>query len=317
MKVLSEGGTIGVVAPAAPVRNRSDLIRAEAFWTERGYKVKLSDRLFEKAGYFAGDAVLRADALSAMFADPDVDAVSSLWGGSGSTLMIPRIDWGVVRKNPKPFVGRSDITSLHIAFARYAPMTTFYGPGYAQVAPAQPSAFTQEHLLAALTKTEPLGRLPTHPDDGFIQTLSAGTASGVLAGGCLWPLCKTIGTDWQPNFRDKILFIEEVDEPPWSIDMHLTHLHQGGLLDGVAGIALGRFVNCEWSPSRAEMPSEFALEEVLERHFACLKVPVIYRVPCGHELDTLTLPLGEEATIEHGRLSITSSPFSAPAGPHP
>ncbi len=306
---LAPGATIGVVAPAAPVHNRSDVLRGIAFWERHGFRVQLSDYLFDRTGYFAGDARVRASAVEAMFRNPEVDAVQALWGGSGSTLMIPHIDWTVIRENPKPFIGRSDITSLHLAFARYARMPTFYGPGLNQVAPAEASAFTQDHLLRALTATEPLGLLPRHPKDGFVQVLSQGKASGELAGGCLWPLCKSIGTDWQPDFRGKIVFLEEVDEPPWSIDAHLTHLKQAGLLRDVAGVAIGRLVNCEWSKARAEMPSEFSLEDVLERHFSELGVPVLYRIPCGHEPDTLTLPLGVRATIDGDALSIDEPVF--------
>lgn len=308
LSALSPGGTIGVLAPAAPVHNRSDVLRGIAFWEQQGYRVKLSDRLFDRTGYFAGDAKARASALEAMFRDPEIDVVQALWGGSGSTLMIPHIDWTVIRDNAKPFIGRSDITSLHLAFARYASFPTFYGPGLGQIAPAEPSAFTQEHLLRALSMTEPLGLLPHHPKDRFVQMLSPGTASGDLAGGCLWPLCKSIGTDWEPDLRGKIVFLEEVDEPPWSIDAHLTHLRQAGLFNEIAGIAIGRLVNCEWSKARAEMPSEFSLEDVLERHFGELGVPVLYRVPCGHEPDTLTLPLGVQATIDDDGLSI-DKPF--------
>jgi muramoyltetrapeptide carboxypeptidase len=309
LNALTPGGTVGVVAPAAPIHNRSDVLRGIAFWEGHGFRVKLSESLFSRTGYFAGEASARASALEAMFRDPEVDAVQAMWGGSGSTLMIPHIDWAVIRENPKPFIGRSDITSLHLAIARYAQFPTLYGPGFGQVAPVEPSAFTQQHLLRALTLTEPLGLLPRHPKDGFIQILSPGKASGELAGGCLWPLCKSIGTDWQPDFRGKIVFLEEVDEPPWSIDAHLTHLKQAGLFKDIAGVLIGRLVNCEWSNSRAEMPSEFSLEEVLERHFGDLGVPVLYRLPCGHEGDTLTLPLGVRASIHGEAVSIEKSIF--------
>ena len=309
LRALPAGGTVGVVAPAAPVHNRSDVLRGTAFWEHHGFCVKLSDSLFHRSGYFAGDARVRAAALTSMFRDPEIDAVQVLWGGSGSTVMIPYLDWTVIGANPKPFVGRSDITSLHLAFARYAKYPTFYGPGLGHIAPANPSAFTQENLVRALTGLEPLGALPRHPKDPFVQVLSPGKASGVLAGGCLWPLCKSIGTEWQPDFRGKIVFLEEVDEPPWSIDAHLTHLKQAGLFEYIAGVVIGRLLNCEWSKDRAEMPSEFSLEEVLERHFGDLGVPVLYRVPCGHEPDTLTLPLGARATINDDAFSIDEIVF--------
>lgn len=304
LQSLNPGATIGIVAPAAPVQNRSDVARGVAFWESHGFFVRLPEQLFERAGYFAGEARARARLFEAMFADPEIAVVQALHGGFGSTLMIPHIDWSIIAANPKPFIGRSDITALHLAIARYTGLPTFYGPGLTQVAPAETSAFTQSELLRALTGTGARGAFPSHPKDGFIQRLAPGRASGVVAGGCLWPLCKSIGTDWQPDFRGKIVFLEEVGEPPWSIDAHLTHLRQAGLLDGIAGLVIGRLVDCEWSSSRAEMPSEYSLEDVLERHAAELGVPAFYRLPCGHEPDTVTLPLGARATIDGDALII-------------
>jgi len=308
---LAPGTLNGVVAPAAPVQNRSAVLRGTRFWEERGFRVTLAPGLSEKSGYFAGAAAERAATLNAMFADPEVGAIHTLWGGYGSTQLIPFLDWNAIRANPKPFIGRSDITSLHLALTHFAGMVSFYGPGLAHVAPAEASTFAQEGLIKALTQKAPLGPLPRHPKDGFLRVLTPGRATAPLAGGCLWPLCKSIGTPWQPDLRGKIFFWEEIGEPPWSIDAHLTHLKQAGVLEGIAGVVIGRLVDCEWSAKRAEMPSEFALEEVLEAHFLELDVPVLYGVPVGHENDALTLPLGVRATIDGEHLSIDESAFAA------
>src|SRR5262245_58374734 len=112
---LKPGATIGVAAPAAPVQNRSAVLRGVRFWEERGVRVKLGEALFAKHGYLAGAAQERAASLTALFADPEVDAVHTLWGGYGSTALIPYLDWNTIRANPKPFIGRSDVTSLHLA----------------------------------------------------------------------------------------------------------------------------------------------------------------------------------------------------------
>jgi muramoyltetrapeptide carboxypeptidase len=309
LRPIGKGATIGIVAPAAPVLNRSDVLRGIEFWREHGVKTKLACKLFERHGYHTGPAEARAAALNAFFAAPDVDAIQVVWGGFGSTELIPHLDWDLIRANPKPLVGRSDVTALHLAFARFAGYSTFYGPGLVNAAPAEPSAFTQSGLVAALTRVEPLGTLPRHPKDGFTRMLSPGRAAGRLAGGCLWPLCKAIGTPWQADLEGKIFFFEEIGEPPWSIDAHLTHLKQSGVLDGIVGVVIGRMVDCEWSPARAVMPADVPLEDVLEAHFGGLDIPVLYGLPIGHEPDTLTIPLGVQAVLEGGNLHLTQSPF--------
>jgi muramoyltetrapeptide carboxypeptidase len=166
----------------------------------------------------------------------------------------------------------------------------------ADIAPPRGSDFTADALVRALSG--PVGTVPRHPADSEVFTLSSGRVSAPVVGGCLWPLCKSIGTAWQPDLRGKIFFFEEVGEPPWSIDAHLTHLSQAGLLDGVAGVVVGRLVDCDWSERRPESPNNLSLDEVLERHLAPLGVPVLLGVPVGHEKDTATIPLGVTGILD-------------------
>ncbi len=296
--VLPPGGTVGVVAPASPIHARSDLLRGTRRWEAAGFKVKISPQVFAQDGFLAGSDEARAEALMAMFADPQIDAVQVVHGGYGSTKIIQHLDFNIIQRNPKPFVGRSDITALHLAMARHAGLVTFYGPGLADMAAPRGSEFTAAAVQHALTTCDALGPLPLHPQDGFLRALAPGQVTAPVAGGCLWPLCKSIGTPWQPDLRDKVFFFEEVGEPPWSMDAHLTHLTQAGVLDGVAGVVIGRLKHCEWSEGRPEYPSNLSLDEVLDRHFAHRGVPVLHGIPVGHEADTLTIPLGVAVTLE-------------------
>lgn len=302
---LEPGAIIGVVAPASTPMRRSDLARGQAFWESRGFRVRVEPQTLERDGYLAGPAARRAEVLQALFADPAVAAVHVAGGGFGSTQLIPHLDFERIARTPKAFIGRSDITALHLALQRQAGLVTFYGPGLASVAPPTGSRFAEEGLLRALTTRGPLGRLPPHPDDAFVQTVRGGRASGPLLGGCLWPLGKAVGTPWAPDLDGAIFFFEETDEPPWSIDAHLTHLEQAGVLERVAGVVVGRMVNCDWSASRPEYPSNLTLDEVLERHFAHRAIPCLYGLPVGHEPQTLTLPLGVQATLDASAGTLT------------
>ncbi|HCT81528.1 MAG TPA: LD-carboxypeptidase [Micromonosporaceae bacterium] len=301
--MLPAGGMVGVVAPAASVFGRSVVTRGIRAWEARGFRVKVFEQVFQRDGYFAGSDRERAEAFQQAFDDPSVDVVQVIHGGYGSTRLIEHLDFDKIAASGKAFVGRSDLTALHLAIARFAGLVTFYGPGMADIAPPRGSDFTADALVRALTGA--VGTVPQHPEDNQVFTLSPGRVSAPIVGGCLWPLCKTIGTPWQPDLDGKIFFLEEVGEPPWSIDAHLTHLAQTGMLNGVAGVVVGRLVDCDWSDRRPESPNNLSLDEVLERHLTPLGVPVLIGVPVGHERDTATIPLGIEGVLDASAGTLT------------
>ena len=129
MRPLPKGGTIGVAAPASPYDARSDVLRGVEWWESQGYRVKLAEGTFARDDYVAGGAEQRAADLNALFADPGVDVVQALQGGYGSAQVIPYLDFDAIGANPKPFVGFSDITALHVAIGLRTGMPTFYGNG--------------------------------------------------------------------------------------------------------------------------------------------------------------------------------------------
>ena len=130
-KPLPDGGTIGVVAAASPHEGKSEVYRGVEWWESHGYHVKLGDGVFAIDDYVAGDPEQRAADLNALFADPEVDVVQVLQGGYGSAQLIPHIDFDVIAANPKPFIGYSDITALHVAIRQRTGLATLYGYGLA------------------------------------------------------------------------------------------------------------------------------------------------------------------------------------------
>src|SRR5256885_10710864 len=175
MKPLPTGGTIGVAAPASPYDARSEVLRGVEWWESKGYRVKLAPNVFARDDYVAGDARDRAQDLNDLFADPEVDVVQALQGGYGSAQTIPHLDFDAIAANPKPFVGFSDITALHVAIHRRTGLPTFYGNGLIGVGSAEGTDFTRERLLAVL-RDEAGGEGPPHPaaPDGPAPTRRAG-----------------------------------------------------------------------------------------------------------------------------------------------
>lgn len=293
---LPPGGTIGIVSPASPYTLYSDVLRGIAWWEARGFQIRLAEGALARTDYVAGSPELRARDLMTMFSDPTIHAIQCLRGGYGSAQVIPHLDFQIIAQNPKPFIGFSDITALHTAILRFANLATFYGPSLTQAATM--SEFTAERLLKVLSG-ETTGPFPRNPDDPFVRALAPGRASGQLVGGCLSDLVHTLGTPWEFNLDDAIFVFEEVGSSPHGIDRVLLHLTQAGKFERVRGIVIGDLTECEWSEGGGSpFPRTKVLEEMLEERLGSLGVPVLYRLPFGHDSQFATVPLGVQATLD-------------------
>jgi muramoyltetrapeptide carboxypeptidase len=303
-KPLPDGGTIGVAAPASGFENRSDVLRGVEWWEERGYRVKLGEHVFERDDYVAGDERDRAADLLAMFADPEVDVVQSLQGGYGSAQTIPHLDFDAIAAGPKPFVGYSDITALHVAIRQRAGLATIYGYGLVGMGAKDGTDFSRDRLLQVL-RGQGAGDVPRDPDDPYVRAISGGKVTAPLVGGCLWLLLQTMGTPWEIELEGSIFFFEDYDAPPWYVDGMLTQLSHAGKLAGVRGVVVGDMEKCDWSEARPEWPRTRSIEDVLEQHLEPLGVPVVYKLPLGHGKHLAALPLGVTATLDADARTLT------------
>jgi len=314
VKPLPPGGTIGVAAPASPYDARSEVLRGVEWWESQGYRVKLAPHVYARDDYVAGDARERAADLNVLFADPEVDVVQALQGGYGSAQTIPYLDFDAIAANPKPFVGFSDITALHVAIHRRTDMPTFYGNGLVGVGSAEATEFTRQRLLEVL-RGEAAGEVPPDPDDPYVRAIRDGSVTAPLVGGCLWLLMQTMGTPWEVDFDGAILFFEDYKAPPYYVDGILTQLHHAGKLENVAGVVVGEMKDCDWGDLRpaSDWARSRSLEDVLEEHLGPLGVPVLYRLPLGHGKHLASIPLGVRYTLDadRRRLTLDESPFRA------
>jgi len=306
MKPLPPGGTIGVAAPASPYDSRSEVLRGVEWWESQGYKVKLAPHVYDRDDYVAGDAQDRAADLNALFADPEVDVVQALQGGYGSAQAIPYLDFDAIAANPKPLVGFSDITALHVAVRQRAGFPTFYGNGLVGVGDPEVSKFTRERLLDVLTG-DATGPVPPNPDDPYTRALGGGSVTAPLVGGCLWLLMQTLGTPWEIELEGAIFFFEDYKAPPYYIDGQLTQLRHAGKLDNVVGVVVGEMEGCDWGDLRpaSDWARSRSLEDVLEEHLEPLGVPVLYRLPLGHGKHLASIPLGVRYTLDADRRTLT------------
>jgi len=303
---LNHGDTIGIVAPASAPIDAKAIDRSVKVLQSLGFKVKLGKHLRKKQGFLAGSDEERLGDLMSMFRDPEVKAILCVRGGYGTARLLPLLDYKVIRANPKIFVGYSDITSLHCAFLKKANLVTFHGPMlHSDFCKKDMPDFTLQSFLNTLTQPYAAGSI-CKTYHGKISVLRRGKASGRLLGGNISLLCTTLGTPYQPSFKKKILFLEDLDEAPYRFDRMLTHLLNAGVLQQVAGVAVGLNRNCIDPQAKKRKQYWQTVEDVLKERLAPLKVPVVAGLPCGHVPLNATLPMGVQAELDgtNGDLTI-------------
>lgn len=320
-RMLRPGDTVALIAPSSPIYRNNEtpaaiIQRARRKLHEAGLRTVVGEHAHDAYGYLAGHDNDRARDIMAAFTDPNVDGIICLGGGYGSPRLLDMLDYDLIARHPKAFVGYSDITALHCAIGNRAGMFTFHGlMGWdlaAQpktTAEARANNFTWENFLLAVMNAEPLGELPARApwQREPLHTVVPGTAAGPLTGGNLSLLSATLGTPFEVDTTGKIVLIEDVGEAPYRIDRMLTHLRLAGKLDAAAGFIFAEWTNCEPDPGRPSL----TLQQVLADIVAPLGKPTIAGLAAGHGPGRLTLPLGVEVRVEADastpRLIVTES----------
>ncbi len=302
---LKPGDLVGIVAPGGHTDDDA-IARAVTNIEALGLRVKLGANLREVRGNYAGSIGQRLDDLHGMFLDREVRAIWAIRGGSGSISLLASIDYALIRANPKILIGYSDITALHLAIYRHAGLVTFHGP----VASSRLSDYARTHLQAVLMAPQPSHTIPMALENSqkdelaphfAIRTVHGGQATGRLIGGNLSMVSALAGTKYAADFRNSIVFLEEVDEAPYRIDRMMTQLQLSQGFEHAAGLMLGVFENC--GPPD-EDPS-LTLEQTLDQHLQPLTIPAVYGYSFGHIRDQFTLPVGVMATLDTERQTLT------------
>jgi len=290
-RALKPGGTIAVIAPASPVP-KEQLEKSVDRLARFGFQVKLGESVGKEYGYLSGRDELRAKDVNQMFADPDVDAIFCLRGGYGTPRILDLLDYPLIRKNPKIFVGYSDITALHQAIHKNTGLVTFHGPMVSELA-TDHNELNWPLLFKLISETDPLGEY-FDPPGMFQYSIHKGLASGRLVGGNLSLLVSLLGTPYEVDPRGKILFIEDVGEQPYKIDRMLTQLRLAGNLEQAEGILFTDFSGINLD---SEKPS-LSVREVLEDIISPLGIPSYHGLKVGHCQPNLTLPIGARACLD-------------------
>jgi len=301
-KRLKAGQTVALISPSSGL-TMDQINKAVDNMNSLGLKPKLGKFADRSNGFLAGTDAQRVEDIHWAFTDPSIDAVWCLRGGYGLSRILPQIDFAKIRGNPKPFIGYSDITALHVAIHQRTGLVTFHGP----VATSTLSDYTKDHVIKTLFNGTAPDKISISPDNAVntnllykTQVITSGKARGQLIGGNLSLLTAEAGTPFAlKDVRGKILFTEDVGEKPYRIDRMFVQLKQSVDLRSCAGIALGIFADCdapEGSPT---------VIDVVKDQFSNLGIPVMYGLSFGHIRDQFTLPLGVKAELDTASATVT------------
>ena len=303
-KRLAKGDTVAVIAPSSGVTPES-FEKALRNLDDFGFKTKAGKYARARNGFLAGTDKERLNDLHQAFSDAEVKAVWCVRGGYGASRFLPELDFKLIKKNPKIFIGYSDITALHTAIYQNTGLVTFHGP----VAASTYSDYSKNHVVNVLMNPSTPYKVELSPANVAkesnlfkTETITRGKCRGELIGGNLSLLTALAGTPFAlRNMKGKLLFIEDVGEQPYRIDRMLTQLRQSVDLRQLAGIALGVFEDCNPKDATASQ----SLIEVLKDRLGDLGIPVIYGLSFGHIRDQFTLPVGIEAELDTEKATMT------------
>ena len=292
-KRLKQGDRVGVVAPAGPV-DRKTLEQGLRVLKRMGFCPVLAEHIYAKDRYLAGTDAQRTEDLHDFFRNPDISGIFCARGGYGVNRVLSRLDPSIIRKNPKVFVGSSDITLLILFFVQQCSLVTFHGPMVAGNFGRYLMTKSKRQFGKILLGNKTGKRLTAKG----ARVFRAGVGEGKVIGGCLTLLCRSLGTPWEIKTRNKILLLEDVNEPIYKIDGMLWHLKQAGKFKGIRGIVFGEMVNCQsFGPDRRNKESG-SFKGILRDVFANSSFPILTNFPSGHGREMLTLPLGVKARLD-------------------
>ena len=302
-RALANNSTIGLICPAGGFEDYKPIVLASRYLKKHGYKVKLGDSLVNSKKsykYLSGSDEERLGDLLGFWFDKDVDAIFCLKGGYGSLRLLNKINFNKIKDIKKIFLGFSDITVLLTALYAKTNMITFHSPMLGADflhRNLSPKDKISAKYMFNMLRDPSLKFSYSSKDEGV--TINPGKTSGYLLGGNLTSLCSMIGTGYLPDFRDSILFLEDVNEEPYTVDRMITQLAMTGIFNRVTGVIFTSFNNSGFR-SRGQVSA------LIRDKLAKYKFPVIYYFPSGHGAKNYILPIGRRVLFDADNRSLSS-----------
>ncbi|MGD8782306.1 MAG: LD-carboxypeptidase [Ignavibacteria bacterium] len=297
-KKLLPNDVIGIICPASVPKDLTKIEKSVKYFEKLGYRVEVGKNVGKQTGYLAGNDGERAEDLHDMFKNKDIKAIFCARGGYGSARLLSKMNFELIKKNPKIFVGYSDITALNLAIFKKTGLVTFAGPMAVSDFADEASEFTEDNFWRVITNSKIIGKVYNPNNEKFYSLNNKGKVEGKLFAANLTILCSLLGTDFLPNLKDTILLIEDINEPPYKIDRMFNQLRLAKITDNLKGLLFGRFVDCY---EIDKVKSTLSLNEVIADYFNGIKIPVMYNIKHGHVRDNITFPIGLKTKINASR----------------
>jgi len=296
--LLKKGDTVGLITPAGFITEEK-LQKAVKNLATFGLQTVYSESVLDKKGYLAGNDLIRLNELHSMYKNKEVKAIICVRGGYGTMRILDKINYDLIKQNPKPLIGYSDITALINAIYKKTGIPGFHGI----VGAGNFTKFTRDNFKKIFFSDSEIINLKIfedHKKDSFV--INSGNMSGKLAGGNLSLIISNIGTPYEISFKNSIVFLEDIGEPPYKIDRMLTQLISGGKFKNIKGIIFGKFAGCE----AKEKENSFYVKEVIIERIKPFQIPAVYGYSFGHIENQLVFPtrIKAEFNIENFSLSI-------------
>ena len=297
-KGLKKGDLIGLVTPGGPIEKKQleeTILKLENL----GFKTYYQDSVLSAYGYFAGTDQERAGELMHMFTHPEVDGIWCVRGGYGSIRILNLLDYEKIEQNPKVFIGYSDITALHTSIYTQTGLVTYHGP----LGISDFNKFSLKSIEKVILNPGKSYRIPYERETGTEEnpefdryTITGGKAEGELIGGNISVLASIIGSKFEPDFENRIVYLEEIEEKTYRVDKMLFHLLEATNLKKAAGIVMGVMGDCNIN-DEPRLTLKEALRDLLEP----LGIPVSYGLSFGHIRKMVTIPNGIRARMNADR----------------
>jgi len=276
---------IGIIAPSSPVP-KNLVEKAITYFETQGFTVKSGKNIKKYELFAAGTDEERAADIMAFFKDPDISAIITTNGGTSSIRTLPLLDYDIIRNNPKPIIGYSDATALQLGIYSQTGGISFTGFNCTDIK----NDSINQKILSTLIHCLNSENYSIHGG----LTVNQGSITAPLIGGNLMCLLNLMGTPYQPDFCNKILFIEDVGIEPYIVEGMFSQLYVAGILKNVAGVIIGTFTEC----TAQHFSSQEKIEDVIDFWCTRINVPCIRNFSYGHIENRYVLPIGRIATLD-------------------